>query len=215
VPTRLALFDLDNTLIDRAGGFRSWARAFVAARALGRDDEVSWLEAADGDGFVSRLEFLERVRSRYALAEPVEELLAAYRSDYSGRLPPLAEETGAALRLLRAAGWKLGIVTNGEPTQEQKILASGLDELVDGWVVSELVGARKPEPEIFRAAAKACGCALDGAYVVGDNPEADIGGAIACGLPSVWIARGREWGEAAYRPTFVAGSVAEAVSHIV
>jgi putative hydrolase of the HAD superfamily len=176
---------------------------------------VSWLVETDDDWLVQRSTFLARVRAQYAPAETVEELLADYRADYPRRLPPPAPETVAALQSLSAAGWKLGIVTNGEPTQEKVIRLTGLDELVDGWAVSSIVGARKPDPAIFHVAARDCGCALDGAIVVGDGPEADIAGAVACGLSSVWIARGREWSEIAYVPTLVAGSVVEAVAHLL
>jgi phosphoserine phosphatase len=38
---RLLLFDLDNTLIDRAGGFTTWARAFASRRSLRGESEVA------------------------------------------------------------------------------------------------------------------------------------------------------------------------------
>lgn len=69
----LALFDLDNTLIDRAGAFRQWASKFTADRALGQK-EVEWLERVDDDGFAPRNEFFEEVRQRYELAESVDDL---------------------------------------------------------------------------------------------------------------------------------------------
>ena len=42
---------------------------------------------------------------------------------------------------------------------------------------------------------------LAGAWLVGDSPEADIGGANALGLPSVWLHRGRRWSDPRYAPT--------------
>ena len=45
------MFDLDNTLIDRAASFLRWASQIAAVHALGPDD-VTWLVKADGDGFV-------------------------------------------------------------------------------------------------------------------------------------------------------------------
>ena len=45
--------DLDNTLIDRAAGYRAWAEHF--AGALGRGpDEVAWLVSIDHDGMRPR-----------------------------------------------------------------------------------------------------------------------------------------------------------------
>ena len=60
------------------------------------------------------------------------------------------------------------------------------------WVISEEAGVSKPNPRIFALAAQRVRMRLRGAWVVGDSPEADIGGAAAIGLPSVWLHRGRE-----------------------
>ncbi|MFF5172397.1 hypothetical protein ACFY3U_07165 [Micromonospora sp. NPDC000089] len=46
---RLALFDLDNTLVDRSAAFRRWAAEFCADRHL-PDDALAWLIATDRDG---------------------------------------------------------------------------------------------------------------------------------------------------------------------
>jgi putative hydrolase of the HAD superfamily len=46
---RLALFDLDNTLIDLDAAFRVWAGEFAAERALGAET-VDWLVAVDREG---------------------------------------------------------------------------------------------------------------------------------------------------------------------
>lgn len=78
------------------------------------------------------------------------------------------------------------IVTNGRTVQQEtKIHNTGLDRLVQGWVVSEAVGRKKPDPEIFHAAAATVGLPLTGAWVIGDSPHADIAGADALGLRSV------------------------------
>jgi putative hydrolase of the HAD superfamily len=211
----LALFDLDNTLIDRAGAFRDWVRAFVANRALGGQQEIAWLEGADNDGFAPRGEFFREVRRRYELAESVDDLVTAFQLEFARFVQPPVEETRAALQALRARGWKLAIVTNGSPSQQAKIEAAGLAAMVDGWAISEVVGSRKPEPAIFQVAADACSCALKGGWMVGDSARADIGGAVACGLRSIWISRGRAWSGAHYEPDAVVETVAEGVAHIL
>ncbi|WP_229852315.1 HAD family hydrolase [Streptomyces albospinus] len=59
-----------------------------------------------------------------------------------------------ALGKAQADGWTCVIVTNGRTVQQEaKIRDTGLDQLVQGWVISEDVGHKKPEPEIFQAAA--------------------------------------------------------------
>jgi putative hydrolase of the HAD superfamily len=208
------LFDLDNTLIDRVGAFRRWATIFVAERNLGAA-EVEWLERTDHDGFKPRPQFFDEVRTRFDLLDPLEKLLADYGRRYPRCVTPPPPQTFTALRTLRESGWKVGVITNGAPTQAIKFAAAALTESLDGWVISEVVGARKPEPALFIAAAEACGAELDGAWMVGDSPEADILGAVNCGIRSIWIARGRRWPLDTCRPTATVDTIPEAVAHIL
>lgn len=93
----------------------------------------------------------------------------------------------------------------------RKIEATGLAAYFDSITVSSVVGIRKPDVGIFRAAAIAAGTSLDGGWVIGDSPEADIQGAARSQLSSVWLHRGREWPAVAYSPTARATTFAEAV----
>ncbi|MFF1355149.1 HAD hydrolase-like protein [Streptomyces sp. NPDC058297] len=78
-----------------------------------------------------------------------------------------------------------------------------------------MVGHKKPAPEIFRAAAATVSIPLSGAWVIGDSAHADIAGAEALRLPSVWVTDGRPWSHDSYRPTHVADDVASAISHVM
>ena len=101
----------------------------------------------------------------------------------------------------------------GLPQQTGEITASGLDRLVDAWVVSEGVGFRKPEPGIFHAAADIVGASLEDAWMIGDRDDADILGAHRLGLRSSWLHLGRTWSQADYAPTHIADTVAAAIKH--
>lgn len=68
---------------------------------------------------------------------------------------------------------------------------------------------------MFRAAAATVGVPLPGAWVIGDSPHADIAGACALGLRSVWVSDGRPWTEDSYRPTHTAHDVAAAIIHTI
>jgi putative hydrolase of the HAD superfamily len=108
------------------------------------------------------------------------------------------------------------IVTNGRTVQQEaKIRNTGLDQLVQGWVISEAVGHKKPEPEIFQAAAATVSLPLPGAWVIGDSPHADIAGADALGLRSVWVTNSRPWTQNSYQPTHIAHDVASAINHAI
>jgi putative hydrolase of the HAD superfamily len=216
IPTSpLVLFDLDNTLVDRGGAFRRWAQAFLAERALD-PEELAWLEREDRDGALARPAFFGLVQARYRLEEQVEDLVAAYLTGVPRLVQPAGKETLAALTCLRVSEFRIGIATNGAPSQEEKIVRAGLADAVDGWAISEVVGSRKPEPAIFEAAAAACGSTLRAdTWMVGDSAEADIAGAVNLGLRSVWVSHGRRWDGADFHPDLVVASIPEAVAHIV
>jgi len=211
---RLVLFDLDNTLIDRAEVFRRWGSCFVAQRGLA-PDELSWLIDQDNDGLTPKDAFFDAVRTRYAVSEDTAALVSAYHRDYPSFTVAPPAETMAALTELRSAGSRLAIVTNGPPMQEHVIDNAGLRGIVDAVCVSATVGLRKPDPLIFGLAAHACGVALDGAWMIGDSPTHDIAGAVASGIRSAWITRGRPWVETEYQPTLIADSVSKAVEGLL
>ena len=81
-------------------------------------------------------------------------------------------------------------------------------------VVSEIEGVRKPDAAIFRLAAERCGSTLDGAWMAGDNPDADLRGAHALGLRTIWFRLGRTWTEPDFVPTVEVDSLEEALTHL-
>ncbi|MET7304456.1 HAD family hydrolase [Embleya sp. NPDC005575] len=190
----LVLFDLDNTLIDRSATFARWSAEFAVERRLG-DGAVRWLASVDGDGFVPRERFFAGVRSRFRLPESVEALCSTYRARMA-ELARCRDEVLTALADLRASGRRIGVVTNGHPSQQVATMRNtGLAAHVDGWAVSEQEGVRKPDPRLFEIAAARCGglSLADGGWCVGDDPVADIGGGRAAGLTTIWVQRIAEW----------------------
>lgn len=75
------------------------------------------------------------------------------------------------------------------PTAEEVLEASRLSDLFDTVVISEAAGVRKPHPEIFRATLSGLGVSQDEVLHVGDSLKADVAGAAALGIPTVWITR--------------------------
>ncbi|MFD0585658.1 HAD family hydrolase [Dactylosporangium darangshiense] len=165
----LAIFDLDNTLIDRAGAFRRWAEGFAAGCELGAG-EVDWLERADGDGYTPRERLVAAILERYGVRVPVERLRAELVEcvEVDPVVPRRLDE-------LRAAGWKVAVATNGATAQQwAKLRRTGLDAHVDAVAVSEEVGAGKPDLRMFVAAAERCGERLTAeTWMTGDCPVRD------------------------------------------
>ncbi|WP_329487753.1 HAD family hydrolase [Kitasatospora sp. NBC_01246] len=215
----LLLFDLDNTLLPRDAAFRAWARDFLTERGLPPDD-LDWLVTIDGGGYVPRSTVLSAIQRRYGLDDSLDFLLAHFRRGINSHIHCPSRNIDA-LRVARAAGWTLGIVSNGNTRpQLEKIRRTGLGPMVDGWVISEEAECVKPDPLIFEIAAQRCGIAPTGdwasnTWMVGDHAPADIAGAELTGLRSVWLHHGRPWAEPGYRPTLKAAGLPEAVGQVL
>ncbi len=86
---------------------------------------------------------------------------------------------------LHALGVPVGVLSNGwNPLQTAKARRAGFMGTV---LASADIGARKPEPEAFAALCRALGVAPAACYYVGDDPAADIMGAMRAGLQAVWL----------------------------
>ncbi|NSL42837.1 HAD family hydrolase [Streptomyces sp. 8P21H-1] len=211
----LLMLDLDNTLVDRDAAFRAAASAFLRACGLPGED-LAWLMSVDAGGYAPREDVARAVIGRYgegASGEAVRSLLDRGAADRVVLDDAVRDVLAGAV----AAGWTCVIVTNGRTAQQEaKIRRTGLDRIVHGWVISEAAGCRKPAPEIFRTAAATAGACLRGAWMIGDSPHADIGGANALdGVRSVWVSAGRPWTEAAFRPTHVTDDITSAITYVV
>ncbi|HVR60470.1 MAG TPA: HAD-IA family hydrolase [Polyangia bacterium] len=92
-----------------------------------------------------------------------------------------------ALERLRAAGFRLAVVSNSEGTVEAMLEAVGLRALLETVVDSAVVGVCKPDPRIFQIALDRLGVAAADAVMVGDSPSADVAGARAVGARAVLL----------------------------
>ncbi|QFQ99268.1 HAD family hydrolase [Streptomyces phaeolivaceus] len=187
----LVLFDLDNTLVDRRGTLAGWAAEFTAQHGLEDEDQTNVLGMVAERAYPSTF---EAIRTRYRLPVSTAELWRAYCTDIAALVSCQAGVL-KGLEELRAAGWRVGVATNGAADiQRAKLRATGISECVDGVFVSEEADARKPQTRHFALAAARCGTVLrDGGWMVGDNPVNDIGGGRSAGLRTIWIGDGRSW----------------------
>lgn len=107
--------------------------------------------------------------------------------------------------------YKLGIISNfAIPECALKLLSlHGLDKLFDLIVVSGAVNKRKPSPEIFMGALKALGVSASEAAFVGDTADADVAGAKAVGMYSIYLKRRFEEDLEKFCPEYVIESLSD------
>ncbi len=187
----LLMCDLDDTLVERPPLMRAWAERFLAER--GRPELLDWVLAEDHGGHRPRDEFVASVAARTGYDVPLEQFRAEHDEGVNGsyRLVP---DVRGALDAARAHGFLVAVITNGPTVQQtRKVRATGLDVLADAVCVSQEVGADKPDPLMFTTAAERAGTTLEGAWVIGDNLDADIAGGAGVGARTVWIKRPEQW----------------------
>lgn len=99
-----------------------------------------------------------------------------------------------------APRFKLALVTNGAgDVQREKLSRTPFAGSFGAVVISVEVGLGKPDPGIFRAAARLLGVAPEDAVMVGDSLVRDVRGAQSAGMRAVWIDR-KLWTEAGVTP---------------
>jgi putative hydrolase of the HAD superfamily len=94
------------------------------------------------------------------------------------------------LRLLRARGLRLAVVSNFDSRLGPLLAGLGIAPLVDASVASVDHDAAKPDPRLFHAAARLLDAPPNEILHVGDDPDLDVGGARAAGFRAMLLAPG-------------------------
>jgi 2-haloacid dehalogenase len=194
------LFDLDGTLFDFEAAEAAAVTATLERAGLPVTPEVldgyrevnarHWLALERGETTPARLR-LERWREVLhdagMTSVDVEELAERYLGDLAAGSHVIdgVEEVLDEV----ATTHRIAFITNGiADVQRARLAASALRHHPEALLISEEVGAAKPDPAIFAAALHAMG-SPDRSQVtmVGDSLSADIAGANAFGLVSVWV----------------------------
>jgi pyrophosphatase PpaX len=178
------LFDLDGTLID--SGSMILASLRHATRSVLRREipDEQLLAAVGGSGLRDQMTVLD--------AERADELVAAYR-DHNEPLHAALQgfpDVERVLKMLRAGGRKLGVVTaKRRATVELAFAFIPLGELFDTVVGWDDTARHKPHPDPLLVALDRLGAEPADAAYVGDSPF-DVRAAKAAGVFAV----AADWG---------------------
>lgn len=200
-------FDLDDTLLDETGLMHEALRqvaeelrlqhpwlepdALILAYTAASDEVWRRIDPSDAQVTIDAIRrwSWESALQRLGAAASVETCLERYRAARTGRVR-LHTDALTTLDALAAAGSRLGLITNGEArTQRWKLATTGLAARFDPIVISQEVGAAKPDVRIFQEAARRAGTPCEKCVMIGDLLHTDIRGARASGMQAVWINR--------------------------
>jgi len=100
----------------------------------------------------------------------------------------LMENAVDIVKALHGKGFILCVVTNGLiELQRPRVVNSPIGKYISQVIVSEEVGAYKPDPLIFTTLLDRLGLDANDVIMVGDSIGNDIKGAINAGIRSVWF----------------------------
>lgn len=203
------LFDNWNTLVQAPGLMRGGASVEVFQRSL-REQGLGFdstrfsdvyrpiarrqVAEAEANGW-AEMDYIKRLTltlEGLGVEEPRRSHLAARAwDDYLAEWPKQTSffpETPAVLEALRGR-YRLGVVTNfmDGPTARIVFDALGYRGIFDSLIVSAEVGYMKPSPVVFERALGELGSKPENTVMVGDSYDADVVGAHAAGMKSVFI----------------------------
>ena len=113
-------------------------------------------------------------------------LYAAFTDLSNYRLFPDARP---AVRRLKRARLRLGVVSNFEEWLERLLESLGVTRFFDVRIISGVEGLEKPDPRIFHLALDRAGVRAERSVYVGDNPVLDVEAARAVGMFPVLVDR--------------------------
>lgn len=185
---RVALFDLDGTLVDSAPDLAAALSRLMATRGLAgfrREEVIPMI----GDGAKVLLDRAFAARGR----EPDAAALPAFLLDYEAHaavetrpFPGIPE----ALDSLSRGGWSLAVCTNKPEAPARALLAAlGLAGRFDAIIGGDSLPVRKPDPGHLLGAIAAAGGHRARAAMIGDHAN-DVRAAAAAQIPALFCAWG-------------------------
>jgi putative hydrolase of the HAD superfamily len=105
---------------------------------------------------------------------------SAYRL-FDDALPCLTE--------LKAAGYRLGLISNFEGWLEEMLVEMEVGHLFEVSVISAFEGIEKPDKALYERALSRAGVSADAAAHIGDSPKMDVEPASAVGMTTILLDR--------------------------
>ena len=211
------LFDADGTLFsfdDKAGLGKLLSEYNIQSsdadyRSYQLKNKSLWRQYQDGIITATELQSQRFEMWSKILSVPASQLNDEFLQAMSFASKPL---TGALQLVSRLYGVvKMGIITNGfNALQSERLIRAGMDNYFEFVVVSESVGAAKPQKRIFDAALQAMGeVSVQAVLMVGDNLVADIGGGNQMGFDTCWIKNDNYKDHKGIKPTMTIDQIAD------
>lgn len=199
-------FDLDNTLFDHTEAAATAMRTLVhekrwtynGAESIGaewhRVETIYFSKYAAGEmTLMEHRQARMRVFLESTDVNPDEVELDLLWTEYVGHYSNswiAYTDAVDSLRELKAAGYRMAVLTNGQQAQQEaKLEAIGLRDMFEACLAIGTVEALKPDPRAFAQLCRVLDCQPHEVLFVGDDLDVDVRASIRAGLRGVWLNR--------------------------
>lgn len=218
------LFDLDNTLTDRAKSISVYADLFLesfpaVAQKWSAAELAKNIAYADNGGYVPHGSLHDSVYIAIAshlskqLGDVDEVTIPKVQDHWRAHFPNCSVEmAGATTLLARLASDNVlvGIVSNGaESSRMNSVDALPFREFIEFVLSSETAGMKKPSPAIYQLAMETANTNSRQCCFVGDHPNNDVIGPEELGIKSIWLQGFHPWPLKTHPPHRVASTLPE------
>lgn len=194
------LIDNDNTIMDFNAAEAKALIDVLKNHGLPTDDatvhtyheinDALWKALERGETTQPLLK-VERFRQLLAVLERDDIAPEALSAEYAAGLGNHADLLPGAAEFIRAVHgkMKIALVSNGvSAIQRGRLSKCPLTPLFDAIIISEEVGAAKPDPKLLYVAMEQLGCTDKAqAVMMGDSLSADISAAVNAGVDSIFF----------------------------
>lgn len=186
------IFDLDGTLLNREASLKlflddQFERFREYFTQVQKNDYINYFIENDEHGYVKKdrvyKTLIDQLNIQYI---EVDDLLKDFDLNY----PKYATEYEGAKDIvsrLQNRGYKLGIITNGKVEHQRYIIdVLGIEKYILETVISDEVGVRKPDSEVFLIMCERLGVTPQESMFVGDHPINDVQASHDLGMITVF-----------------------------
>ena len=192
---RLAIFDLDGTLLDTIGDLAEACNHMLGLRGLGSHSREEY-RAMVGNGILRLVEraLPEHLRNTEYVAEARHDFLAYYIEHIDQYSRPY-EGICEVLQTLQSEGWTLAVASNKFDAGTKKLIGSFFPDIHFKAVYGNREGfPLKPDAALVELIMEECGATRETTYMIGDSGvdvEAAKNGGV-CSIGCTWGFRARE-----------------------
>jgi len=220
------IFDLDNTLLNYTASELQSMQRTVAAHGLFEDESEEWqqfwssylqinfrhwMSFVTNQGHHRSIEEVLIQSFRDTLQAEDQQILSLARTYWQNFCSTCIYEQDANEVLHYVNGsYQLGIISNGiGEAQRQRLAAGNIDHLFNSIIVSDEVGIRKPNKEIFDIALEQMKLSAREVLFVGDSLQDDYAGARNSGIDFCYYNRNRQALAQEYKPRYTIDTLSQ------